>query len=201
MKSFISVLLIIVSLCLLVPGVTQPILTIQGTIEKAELVDTGLDMLSSNLSSDGTAKSMLDMAVALLGLDTIEGEVIVFNKSRSIIGTINELYQSQHLLVAVLIGLFSIVVPACKLLLMILALLSRPSIKRTVNSIINVISKWSMADVFVVALIIVYMAGNASAGMGEILKTSAQFGSGFYYFTAYCLFSIASQMVYTNWDK
>ncbi|GIU49632.1 paraquat-inducible protein A [Shewanella sp. KT0246] len=196
MKSLVSISVIILSLALLIPGVTQPILTIQGSIEKAELVETGVNMFTESLSesSRGNARSMMDMAISMFGFDTIEGEVEVFYKTRSIVDTVDELYQSNNVVVAGLVGLFSVVFPAMKLSLLLVICL--PWFSRQQQSVVKVISaigKWSMADVFVVALIIVYMAGNASAGMGELLKTTAQFETGFYFFSAYCVFSIASQ--------
>ena len=79
---------------------------------------------------------------------------------------------------------------------MLILLLPVPQrIKQQLNSMIGAIGKWSMADVFVVAIIVTYMAGNASAGMGDMLKTQSQFEIGFYYFLGYCIFSIASQMM------
>ncbi|WP_076542119.1 paraquat-inducible protein A [Shewanella sp. UCD-KL21] len=195
MRPILSILLITLSLALLIPGVTQPILTIQGSIEKSELVEAGVTMFTESLSADNrsNARSMLDMAVSMLGFDNIEGEVEVFYKTRSIVDTVNELYQSNNILVAALVGLFSIVFPAMKLITMLLVNLPifKP-LQHGLMTFIGAIGKWSMADVFVVALIIVYMAGNASAGMGELLTTTAHFEIGFYYFSAYCVFSIAS---------
>ena len=61
------------------------------------------------------------------------------------------------------------------------------------------IAKWSMADVFVVALFIAYLAAKASttapgsAAAPPLVAFTAHFGPGFYWFAAYCLFSLASQ--------
>ena len=57
-----------------------------------------------------------------------------------------------------------------------------------------------MADVFVVALFIAYLAAKASttapgSAAPTLVAFSAHFGAGFYWFTAYCLFSLASQQV------
>lgn len=199
MKIYLTISLVLISLFLLIPGVSQPMLTMTGTIDKAQLVETGLDMFTDSLSDNArdNTRGMLDMAVSMFGLDKIEGEVEVFRKTRSILDTVNELYQSNNILVAALVGLFSIVIPALKLTLMLIASLPITSkIKQIINLIIGFVGKWSMADVFVVALIIVYMAGNASAGMGELLQTYANFEVGFYYFLAYCLFSIASHALF-----
>ena len=59
-----------------------------------------------------------------------------------------------------------------------------------------------MADVFVVAILIAYLAAQASTvpttgpeAAPALLAFRAQFGAGFYWFTAYCLFSLASQQI------
>lgn len=199
MKSLFSIAIILVSLALLIPGVTLPILSISGTIEKSELTQKGIELLAENVS-EGTgrdsARGMLNMFSSLLGLDTLEGEVEVFQKTRSIWSTINELQFSGNLAVAILVMLFSVIVPAVKLSLMLMMFLPLPVLwQQQMYRIIQAVGKWSMADVFVVALIITYMAGNASAGMGELLRTHAQFEPGFYYFSAYCLFSIMSSFM------
>jgi hypothetical protein len=198
MKVYLSISLVLISLILLIPGVTEPMLTMTGTIEKSQLVDTGKDMLTQDLTEDSRAntRGILDVAASLFGLDTLQGEVEVFRNSRSIIDIITALYQSHNFVVAILVGLFSIVIPTIKLITMLILLLPvAPSIKQRLSKMISVIGKWSMADVFVVAIIVAYMAGNASAGMGDTLKTQSQFEIGFYYFLGYCIFSIASQMM------
>jgi hypothetical protein len=198
MKVYLSISLVLISLILLIPGVTEPMLTMTGTIEKSQLVNTGKDMLTQDLTEDSRAntRGILDVAASLFGLDTLQGEVEVFRNSRSIIDIITALYQSHNFVVALLVGLFSIVIPTIKLITMLILLLPVAlSIKQRLRAIISVIGKWSMADVFVVAIIVAYMAGNASAGMGDTLKTQSQFEIGFYYFLGYCIFSIASQMM------
>ncbi|WP_299489793.1 paraquat-inducible protein A [uncultured Shewanella sp.] len=195
MKQVVSILVIVLSLVLLIPGVTQPILSIQGSIEKTALRDAGLDMIAQQMGEDSqsSARGMLSMVTGLLGLNDVKGEVEVFQKTRSIWGTSEELYHSGNKLVAVLIILFSVFIPVVKLLLMLLMSLPiKESFSISLNRFIGVIGKWSMADVFIVAIIVSYMAGNASAGMGDLLKTTAQFEVGFYYFLGYCLFSLLS---------
>lgn len=92
-----------------------------------------------------------------------------------------------------LLMLFSIIIPAVKLSLMLVQqTVSSVALQWRIHHLVSALAKWSMADVFVVALIITFLAGNASGGMGEMLKTKAQFESGFYFFTAYCILSIAS---------
>jgi hypothetical protein len=49
-----------------------------------------------------------------------------------------------------------------------------------------------MADVFVMALIVAWLAGSASGQMGDLLTMDARLEEGFWFFLAYCLFSVAS---------
>ncbi|MFT5234826.1 MAG: hypothetical protein ACI90A_000188 [Shewanella sp.] len=191
-----TIIILLLSLALLIPGVTQPILSISGSIEKSELTKAGIDQLATSLGDDsanGNTRGMLSMFSGMLGLNDIKGEVEVFQKTRSIWGTVEELFKSGNAPVAALVMLFSIIIPVLKLCLMLLQQLPiRASSRQSITLFTAMISKWSMADVFVVALIVTYMAGNASAGMGELLKTTAKFEVGFYFFSAYCLFSIFS---------
>jgi hypothetical protein len=56
-----------------------------------------------------------------------------------------------------------------------------------------------MADVFVVAVLIAYLAAEATQtspgdpGAVPLMAFDASFGPGFYWFAAYCVFSLASQ--------
>ena len=195
-----AIVIILISLGLLIPGVTQPILTISGTIDKAQLTQAGIDQIALSLgdnSKNGSTRAMISMVSGLLGLNNIEGELEVFKKTRSIWGTVNELYQSGNAMVAGLVMLFSVLVPAIKLSLMLIQQLpvSR-AVQHTSAQITHAIAKWSMADVFVVAVMVTYMAGNASANMGQLLQTQAKFEIGFYYFVGYCLLAVFSRYLY-----
>ncbi|MDR6965644.1 paraquat-inducible protein A [Shewanella putrefaciens] len=196
MKPLFSIFIILLSLVLLVPGVTQPILSISGSIDKAKLAEQGIEQVTQRFDEDAGrdhARGMLNMVSSLLGLNSLKGEVEVLQKTRSIWGTVTELYTTGNGLVAALVMLFSVVIPALKLSLMLAQqCVSSIGLKLRVNALVNALAKWSMADVFVVALTITFMAGNASGGMGEMLKTQAQFENGFYFFTAYCILSILS---------
>ena len=57
MKVYLSISLVLISLILLIPGVTEPMLTMTGTIEKSQLLDTGKDMLTQNLTEDSRANT------------------------------------------------------------------------------------------------------------------------------------------------
>jgi hypothetical protein len=202
MKStLLPIILLLGSLALLIPGITQPMLTITGTMDKAQLKETGIDILAESmvgkddtnaLASKDRVKQMISGVTRMMGMSNITGEFEAYKKTRSISGTVKDLYNSGDMLVAFLVMLFSIVIPSIKILMMLSATLMRQSLTRqrllTINSLL---SKWSMADVFVVALIVTFMAANAS-GAGGLLTFSSNFESGFYYFLGYCVFAIAA---------
>ncbi|MCQ8879404.1 paraquat-inducible protein A [Pseudoalteromonas shioyasakiensis] len=191
MRLLLPIFTILIALALLVPGVTQPVLTLEGKIDKSKLAQTGIEMLADE--GDRNTRNLLAMASSMLGLDKLEGEISAYKKTRSIWGTVTELATNKNYIVAALVALFSIVIPTLKLLLQLVYLfLPENNIKRLLGLTVQRISKWSMVDVFVIALIVAYLAGNADGQMGELINMHAQLGNGFWFFTGYCLFAIAA---------
>lgn len=200
--NLLSIFLLVVAIALLIPGISQPMLTITGTMDKAQLKETGIDILADSMVSEQDpqqqsaarerVKKMINGVTFMLGMSNISGEVEAYRKTRSILGTIEDLYHSGNGIVAFMVGLFSVVIPTFKLLMTLIATLIRDHLRKqslvTVNSLL---SKWSMADVFVIATIVTYMAANASSDTG-LLTFQSNFEIGFYYFVGYCLFSIAA---------
>lgn len=183
---------IVIALALLYPGVTQPVLTLTGSIEKSEIAELGIDMLIGE-EEDGQGRQMLMMFSSMLGLDRVEGQLQVYDSTRSIWGTVTELAETGNLAVALLIVLFSVVIPVFKLCLQAVALvLARAEWRGLLLKVNAALSKWSMADVFVMALLVAFMAGSASGQMGDLLLTDARLEPGFWYFLAYCFFSIVA---------
>jgi hypothetical protein len=200
MRQKAGILLMLIALGFLVPGVTQPILSLIGTVDKTALVDLGVQTLAS---TPGVPAFMVSISEQLVGQLDTSGELHAYEKTRSIAGTVQELYQAEQWLVALLIGLFSIVIPALKSLLMLTSALTQHSRNRqAVDKIKNMISKWSMADVFVVAIIVAFLAANATQQTEKLFSLNAQFMPGFYYFLSYCILSIlSSQLLDKQPDK
>jgi len=149
----------------------------------------------------GKAERTIGIMTSMLGLDKLEGEVEAYNETRSIAGTVKELFRTGNGFVGFLVMLFSIIIPVTKILLMLVAAYFRDSLNsRKAFLISSVISKWSMADVLVIAIIVAFMAANAS-NMGGLLDMDARFESGFYFFLGYCTFSILSMQVITRKNK
>jgi hypothetical protein len=194
-KKMFTLLFICIALGLLYPGVTLPVLTLSGTIEKAELAELGIEMIAGE-DADQQARQVLTMFSSFLGLDQIEGKLQAYTSTRSMWGTVEELARSGNVLVALLIVFFSLVIPVFKLLLQLTSLFISTEANRKPLLWLNaVLSKWSMSDVFVMGLLVAFMAGRASDQVGDLLTMNASLEPGFYYFLAYCLFSIAASIM------
>ncbi len=114
----------------------------------------------------------------------------IFRETRSIWQTITGLFESNDNLVAFLILLFSILVPFLKAILLLTVLLMKNHHKKTrIYAFVHSISKWSMADVFVVGVFMAFLSAKAMDSLGGELH------NGFYFFTAYCLVSLLSVQV------
>jgi uncharacterized paraquat-inducible protein A len=107
----------------------------------------------------------------------------IFEETRSIWETVLSLKEAGYAGVGFMVVTFSVIIPVFKGLLIIWTWLS-PARWRW--QLISMVSKWSMADVFVVAIIVAFFTAQATA------ELQSQLHDGFYWFTAYCLLSIAS---------
>ena len=190
-RKLFAALMIALAVGLLYPGVTQPVLTLTGSIDKADIARLGVDLIAGE-GADSQTRQMLTAISSFMGLDQVEGQLTVYDTTRSIRGTASELARTGNLLVAILIIVFSIVIPSFKLLLQLGAIfIPASALRRPVLALNAALSKWSMADVYVMGLLLAYMAGSASEQMGDMLTMQARLEPGFYYFLGYCLFSIA----------
>lgn len=189
-RKLLILALMVVALGLLYPGVTQPVLTLTGTVEKSRIAELGLELIAGE-DADSQTRQMLAAISSLLGFDRIEGQLQAYHNTRSIWGTVEELARTGNLPVALLIVLFSLVIPLFKLGLQGVSLcIASAPLREPVLWLNGALSKWSMSDVFVMGVLVAYMAGSASGQMGDMLTMHARLEPGFYYFLAYCVFSI-----------
>ena len=170
------VVLTLVNFGLLIPGVTLPIYSVEiTTVVEATIIPDPI-------------------------------EVTVYQQTRSILGTVRELWRSADYLVSFLILLFSIIVPVTKGSMLVASFyVGKATVKKWLVQAVDLIGKWSMADVFVVGVFLAYLAtrdqaqqnafavpiplvGQVEVGMQTHLTSTL--GPAFYYFLGYCLFSI-----------
>ena len=118
------------------------------------------------------------------------GRVVLQHETKGILGTIAKLVGSGNLVIAVLLALFSVVTPLIKLLLSAAALLVRSRAARRVSlGTVELIGKWSMTDVFVVAVLLAFLAARTEQ------LTDATLGIGLYFFAAYGVLSLAASQL------
>lgn len=121
------------------------------------------------------------------------GDIVLSFESKGVIDSIVKLFDGGDIVVALVILLFSVVVPVLKVLslLFISLFMESPSAYKIVK-FFKVIGKWSMVDVFVVAVFLVYLTANK----GNVSR--AQVEVGLYFFLAYV---IVSMLVSLSADK
>jgi hypothetical protein len=224
LKRTLVLAMLAISVLMLIPGLFLPVLSIKGVLTREGVAHVAPTMLEKGLSDDtiNTLKQMLNPTIVTFlegtgqdlrkiildkltpqitaalqkGVDNVE----VYEQTRSIISSVQRLYEVGSPLPATLILLFSVIVPLGKAALVAWAMFVKDAVRRARTlHFVELIAKWSMADVFVVALFIAYLAAKASttvpgpSSSPALVVFSAHFGPGFYWFTAYCLFSLASQ--------
>lgn len=211
-----------VSVLVLIPGLLLPILTIQGRLNPPAVADLSRTLLEQGISdaavesirgminpdvlplleaSQGGLKGMLVGSIGKEITSSLAGgqPVEVYQQTRSIVSSVRNLYQVGSVLAATLIVFFSVIVPVTKSILVCWAVCQRNAIRRQRTLLfVEMIAKWSMADVFAVAVIIAFLAAQASQTVGSasaLVAFRATFGPGFYWFSGYCLLSLAVQQL------
>ncbi|MEQ8663621.1 MAG: paraquat-inducible protein A [Gammaproteobacteria bacterium] len=113
------------------------------------------------------------------------GEVILSYEAKSLVSTTSALAGGGNLLLATLIAAFSMLLPLLKMALVATAVGPvSDDLHRRCIVLLHAVGKWSMADVFVVAVLVAFLAGDKDA------YSSAFLGPGLYAFAAYCLLSM-----------
>ena len=113
------------------------------------------------------------------------GDVIFKYEAKSIFSTVQSLFVNGSFIIASLITLFSIFTPLLKMSVVAMNLFNvAPSLHKRAHDLIHLLGKWSMADVFVVAILISIFALDTQD------FTRAETDLGVYFFALYCLLSL-----------
>lgn len=156
----------------------------------------------------------MSMGVDLSG-SSLSTELV--SKDLSIIGTVKELWHQNRALVAFLIFAFSVLIPVVKTTLVCIVYFCKDQAlaKRLIDFVAS-IGKWSMADVFVVAVFLAVLSTNHADtaeqhqigffGMSMAFELSTEtlsnVGEGFYYFVGYCMLSLlGTHMLFSAVNK
>lgn len=109
-------------------------------------------------------------------------EIQLFQERRSILGTLQSLWEGNNFLPFLLIFLFGIIIPLAKSG-MIFYLLFTKKQSHNLLGFIAAIGKWAMADVFAISIFVAFLGAKA------MRNTTAFLEPGFYCFTGYVLLS------------
>jgi hypothetical protein len=111
------------------------------------------------------------------------GEVVLRYESKAILTTVYALAEKQHWLIALALAMTSVLLPIGKLLLAAIATAGPQRLSAQSRRYVHIIGRWSFTDVFVVAVLLAFMAGDA----GD--STNAWVGHGLWFFTGYAVLS------------
>ena len=218
---------LVIAMALLIPGLLLPVITIRGVLEPAGIADIAPKLLDQGISQQtvdtlkplinpvmlpflegtpgGLRAGIVNRLSGTLAAELKNGQPLeVYQQTRSILGSVRHLYDVGSNTAASLILLFSVLVPFVKAMLVMWAVYRRDAERRLRTlRFVEIIAKWSMADVFAVAVIIAFLAAKATqtspGSATTILTFTATFGTGFYWFASYCLFSLFTQQLTTRW--
>ncbi len=119
------------------------------------------------------------------------GDVTLSFESKTILTTIEKLYHEDNLLLAGVILLFSILIPLFKSLVILLyGFLKESGLGQKATTLIDKMGKWSMADVFIVSVLVVFFSTK------QDIHSSLKIQVGLYFFLGYVLLSmLGSSMI------
>lgn len=184
-----ATLLIIASFCLLLGGITTPMIDLEATISNLRLM--------------------------LMGEEILFQKNIIFFQSKSITDVVRILFEEgtiPMIFVGILVFTFSIIFPSLKLISSLLYAYRVGNLRE--NRLIRFFAiksgKWSMADVLVVAIFMAFVGFNGiigsqldhlseSAKPVEIFTTNGtQLLEGFYLFLLFCISSLILSEIITR---
>lgn len=113
------------------------------------------------------------------------GDVVLSFESKGVIGSISKLFDNGDVVVALVILLFSVLIPLAKTLsLLFVSIFMKSKFAHNIVKFFKMIGKWSMVDVFVVATFLVYLTANK----GDVSRAEVEVG--LYFFLAYVIVSM-----------
>ena len=133
------------------------------------------------------------LSVTVHGEVPVIGRVILSHDYKSILSTAGGLWHSQQWFLAVLVAAFSILLPTLKLGLLSGHFFARAANTRTrLANVLHHLGRWSMTDVFVVAVLVAFLAFDADR------FSTARVGVGLFWFAGYCALSLAASHCITR---
>jgi hypothetical protein len=203
--------LIMVSLSFYFAGLLTPMLEIEAYKEdlsiKLELdPHESLDMLNKEISAipflgetiaeymNGLHESLPDEP--LLWEKVYPGKMFFFYENKNVLDVFKTLLDTKNFPIAILIGLFTFVIPMMKLSFTLKMLLSPHKTYRFTTNFVHYLTKFSMVDVVVIALLVTFFSFDTmSAGV----DTQANVLMGVYFFSAYVICAVLSGLTFERY--
>lgn len=125
------------------------------------------------------------------------GTVVFSFEAKSIASTIGDLLASHDLALGGLVLFFSVIVPVMKAVLVLFTTVAHGASRDRAVQLVHAVGRWSMADVFVVAVLLAMLA------LGRDPATRAMTGPGLYCFAGYCLLALwsAAWLPHARWHR
>jgi hypothetical protein len=180
-KPWRSLAVLTVALMCLIVGLYTPMLEI-GAFEHNLSIPIRFETKLFSLNVDHT--------------QVFEGDMYFYYQSKSIVELIFLLFKQNNWVVGISIFTFSLLIPFTKLLISFLHIWNvpfthNPKLKKAMQQI----AKWSMADVFVAAVFLAFLAfSNMEAGV----QTQSRTLIGLYFFLSYVILSVWSGREFAN---
>ncbi len=121
------------------------------------------------------------------------GSVTLSYESKSIVSVIHKLFSDSNYLLGSIVLLFSVIIPIFKsILIIVYGFLKESDMAKNILFSIHKLGKWSMLDVFVVAVLVVLFSTK------QDIYTTLSLQVGLYFFTGYVLLSIIGSTLLKN---
>jgi hypothetical protein len=136
-----------------------------------------------------TLKSVADSyADTTYGIDKVfPGRTYFYYQNKGVFDIMNILFKSKNYIVGVCIGLFSFIITCFKLGASLFFLLFPSFSTKRMQKVLSFISKWSMADVYVVGAFLSYLS---FSNMNPGVDVEANVLFGLYFFLSYVIISV-----------
>ncbi len=118
------------------------------------------------------------------------GDVVLQFESKGIFSTCVALFEREEWFIALLLLLFSMVIPVLKIVVSFgVLIVPGKAQRRRFERLLRHVGKWSMTDVFVVGVLLAFFAADA----GKL--TDADIEAGLYFFAGYALLSLLATQI------
>jgi paraquat-inducible protein A len=196
-RNQLAFLCTVFSFCFLVPGIYLSMLTISTS-----------GSLNANIPH--IEKNFIGIP-KVSGTEEKHIPIKIFDTSRSILKTIHDLCGQGYYFVGIMILIFSVIVPFVKGILLTYIFFNKKHATRAkIFTFIKSIGKWSMCDVFIVAVFLAYLSTGAtqtenlkqvtlmgmSVDVHVLAGMQAHLHAGFWCFLTYCLLSLLALQLY-----